>query len=306
MRFSKLRTFYQWVYQGISATERFGCRDGEKGVDGQNGRPGENGQYGQFWLIPRADIPQEVVQRSGELKALLGQTVQLVKNIWIEKQDPRTQISPTSNVPNNYTYLQSTERPQFRLEWAAPVPPGRLGVASAEIGVVVEASSGQAKIVLDIPGTLDYTESVKNGVEVATVTGGFSPSRVESFRIERVTSSNGKSQLVLVDEGDLRGLIPQSTIEVMLLTKQSASGLETPDYQRRNSVKFVISPNSTGLLSNNTNVEGNVYTLNVGSSFGMWLKPDYEAQYIVNVQQTTNSGAVYNQIENVEFRVGST
>lgn len=107
---------------------------------------------------------------------------------------------------------------------------------------------------------------------VASTEIGFSPSCVESFHIESVTSSNGKSQLVLVDEGNIRELIPQSTIEVTLLTKRSASGLETPDYQRRNSFKFVVSPNSTGLISNNINVEGNVYALNVGSSFGTWLK----------------------------------
>ena len=268
-------------------------------------RSGADGQLGEFRLIPRADIPQENIQRSGELKTFLGNTIQLAKNIWVERRDLRTQLNTASNIPNNYTYLQSTQRPQFRLEWSAEATPESLGVATTEISASVDVQNQQANIALNIPGTLDYTTTVENDVEVATITGGFSPTRVRSFRIENVSASDGDSQLILVDEGDIRGLIPRATIEVVLLTKQSASGLETPDYQRRHSEIFTISPTSTGLRNSDINVEGNRYTFNLGNSFRSWLKPNYDAAYEINIQQTTNSDAMYEQKETVEFQVSA-
>ena len=298
-------TAYEWVYQGVTDTARFRCRDGERGRNGEAGRSGTDGGYGQFRLVPRADIPEEITQRSGQLSTLLGQTVQLVKNVWVDRQDLRTQLNSASTVPSSYTYLRSTERPQFRLEWAADATPEGLGVADTTVSAAIATQSGQVNIALDIPGTLDYAKSVQNGVEVATVTGGFSPSRVSSFRVERVSADEGTSQLVLVDEGDIRGLIPQATIEVTLLTKQSASGLETSDYRARHSVTFTVSPNSVGLLNSNIEVAGNVYTLDLGAAFSAWLKAGYVAAYDINIQQTTNSGVVYDQQAEVEFQVGS-
>ena len=142
---------------------------------------------------------------------------------------------------------------------------------------------------------------MEGNVEVATITGGFSPSRVQSFRIEGVESGEDNSRLILVDEGDIRSLIPRSEIEVVLLTKQSASGLESPDYQERHRVDFVVTPTSTGLINRNITVEGNRYVLDLQRHFNAWLKPGYEARYRVNVQQTTNAGAVYEQSEEVDF-----
>ncbi|MGB3571069.1 MAG: hypothetical protein WBA01_03440, partial [Phormidesmis sp.] len=139
-------TAYEWVYQGVTDTARFRCQDGDRGGDGQAGRSGADGGYGEFRLVPRADIPEEITQRSGQLSALLGQNVQLVKNIWVERQDLRAQLNSASNVPNDYTYLRSTERPQFRLEWAADVTPASLGVADTEVSAAIALQSGQASV----------------------------------------------------------------------------------------------------------------------------------------------------------------
>ncbi|MGB3299390.1 MAG: hypothetical protein WBA76_14060, partial [Phormidesmis sp.] len=294
---------YRLVYKGISQTKQFHCKEGDRGTQGIDGQKGTDGRYGAFHLIPRADIPQETPQRKGELKALLGQTLELAKNIWVERQDLRGQLNPASNVPSSYTYLQSTERPKFRLEWTAAATPESLGVATAEVGAAVEVQSDRAVLAVDIPGTLDYTTSTQNEVEVANITGGFSPSRVKSFQIEGVTSTAGESQLVLVDKGNTRELLRNTKIEVTLLTKQSASGLATPDYRRRNSIVFDISPNSSKSLNTSLAIAGDVYMFNLGRSFGSWLKPGYEASYSINIQQTTRSGARYEQTQNIDFQV---
>ncbi|MEL7067769.1 MAG: hypothetical protein AAGN15_03840 [Cyanobacteria bacterium J06581_3] len=296
-------TAYRWVYQGVTQAERFHCRDGEDGTAGENGQTGRNGQYGSFRLIPRMDIPTESGARRGELGELIGRNLQLAKNIWVTRQDLRSKLNSASNIPSSYTFLKSTARPQFRLDWTAEATPESLGVATTEVGASVAVQGERASIVLDIPGTLDYTTAMEGDVEVATITGGFSPSRVQSFRIEGVETGEDSSRLILVDEGDIRGLIPRSEIEVVLLTKQSASGLESPDYQERHRVDFVVTPTSTGLINSNINVAGNRYMLDLQRYFDAWLKPGYEARYRVNIQQTTNAGAVYEQSEEIEFQV---
>ena len=69
---------------------------------------------------------------------------------------------------------------------------------------------------------------MENDVEVATITGGFSPSRVQSFRIEGVESDEGSSRLILVNEGDIRGLIPRTRC-VRALKLKASSKICTPD-----------------------------------------------------------------------------
>lgn len=290
---------YQVTYQGVSHTERFRCQDGERGSQGRDGQPGANGSYGEFWLIPQETIPQERAQHSGQLRDLLGQTTALVKNIWVPRQGLREVLHPASDIPDRYTYLQSTERPQYRLEWTADSSPAELDVDTTEVGASIQVSEGRANLEFDLPGTLDYTVTQQDGVDVVTLTGGFSPTRVKSFRVDSTTASEGESQLVLVDDGDLHGLLRKTVIEVTCLTKQSVSGLVTEDYRPRHTVSF----DTSALSSSSLNISDNVYTLDLSRQFGVWLKPNYDVAYDVSIQQTTNSGAVYTQAENVTFRV---
>jgi hypothetical protein len=161
----------------------------------------------------------------------------------------------------------------------------------------------RAVLTLDIPGTLDYRLSDRSGVQVAEITGGFSPSRVKSFELESVSAQAGDSKLVLVDQGDLRDLLPQTKIEIWLLTKQSASGLVTETYEPRHNATFYIRKGTEAVSFGDLAVSDNVYTFELGKRFRAWLKPGYDAMYKVEIQQTTNSGAVYTQIEEIPFQI---
>ena len=296
---------YDLRYAGVSRTEGFGCEDGDRGKSGTDGRDGVDGRYGSFRLIPRAEIPQERLEASGTLRAQLGQTVELVKNIWEEKMGLRALLSPVSNTPDGYTYLKSTERPKYRLEWAAAKTPESLGVADVGTSVTARSVGDRAVLDLDIPGTLDYILSEQSGVQVAKITGGFSPSRVESFELESVFAREGESELALVDKGDLRNLLTQTEIDVLLLTKQSASGLTTDTYQPRHNATFSVRKGVETIDFGNLNVVDNTYTFELGKRFRAWLKPGYDALYRVTIRQTTNSGAVYTQVEEVPFQVAA-
>ncbi|MFK8184417.1 MAG: hypothetical protein AB8B99_13675 [Phormidesmis sp.] len=302
-RHNRANTAYQWVYRGVTKTQKFNCNNGANGKEGRSGREGQDGQYGSFRLIPGTEVPRETTRYRSELNPLIGRTIQFSKNIWVERRNLRDLLSSGSNVPSRYTYLKNTLRPKLRLEWTAADTPENLGVADTEITANMVTQGEQPQIELDIPGTLDYTRTQESGIEVATITGGFSPSRVRSFRIDSVTASADENRLVLIDEGDTRALIPQINIEVTLLTKRSASGRETPNYQPRHSVNFTVSPGSTGLRSSSLNIAGNVYTIDLSSAFRAWLKPGNEASYVVNIQQTTNSGAIYTQRAETAFQV---
>ena len=294
---------YDLRYGGVAQVRSFGCQDGDHGKSGSNGRDGTDGDYGRFRLIPSGDIPQEQVEYSGSLSAQLGQTVELVKNIWEQKTGLRSLLSPTSNTPDSYTYLKSTERPKYRLEWAAADTPEKLGVVDVSTSVVARPVGDQVVLDLTIPGTLDYTLSDESGVKVAKITGGFSPTRVESFEVEKIFAKEGESELVLVDKGDLRNLLSETTIEIALLTKQSASGLASETYQPRHEATFYIRRGTEPIDSDNFSVVDNIYAFGLGKRFRPWLKPGYDALYRVNIHQTTNSGAIYTQTEEIPFQV---
>ncbi len=296
---------YELRYAGVSQTKRFGCKNGDRGQSGTDGRDGAKGRYGSFRLIPRADIPQEQLEYSGTLNMQLDQTVELVKNIWEERTGLRALLSPAADTPDSYSYLKSTERPKYRLEWAAAETPESLGVTDVSTGVVARSVGDRALLDLNIPGTLDYTLSEQSGVQVARITGGFSPDRVESFELESVFAKAGESKLVLIDKGDLRNLLPQTEIEISLLTKQSASGLTTDTYQPRHEATFYIRKGTEAIDFGNLNIVDNTYTFDLGNRFRAWLKPGYDALYRVKIQQTTNSGALYTQTEDVPFQVSA-
>lgn len=103
----------------------------------------------------------------------------MVKNIWVQKQDLSTLLNPTSDVSSTYTYLQATVRPQYRITWNAKSTPEDLGVNNTKVGAAIELEQNKAKINFQIPGTLEYGISQNKDIKVLTVTGGFSPSRLD-------------------------------------------------------------------------------------------------------------------------------
>ena len=85
-------------------------------------------------------------------------------------------------------------------------------------------------------------------------------------------------------------------------SKQSATGVVASDYVKRRTITFKIPPKlepSEGAI-----VNGNIYTLPVGRYCAPWLKADYNAAYGIVINQTTKSGAKYNQSIDMPFVVG--
>jgi hypothetical protein len=286
------RTYqYQLLYKGLVTSQHFFCQSGERGSSGRNGQIGRSGNYGKFFLIPQINIPEEIDRYTDSLKNLLDQSIELVKNIWVQRQGLSGLLHPSSDVPTNYTFLKSTERPQFRLEWAAEKTPEELGIEAIKVSATVQVESEQAKLSYEIPGTLDYTISNQGEMEVITVTGGFSPARLSQFELVNTTSGEAESELVLVDKGGRRELLQSTAIKVSCFTKQSASGVVTEDYQFRHSIDFEVTRG--GLLNNRLAISGNEYTLTLGQIFAPWLQSGYDVKYSIEIHQKTNSGATY-------------
>lgn len=292
---------YRWEYGGVYKTEHFQCQTGTAGQDGRDGKEGPSGQYGKVTLVPRADIPQEQVQYYAPLAELLGNKVDLVKNIWTQKSGLRGQLHPNSNVPDAYTYLQSTARLDYRIDWQASESPTVLEVSETPIGAKIQVQDGQGQLDFNLPGTLEYTLDQQGQLTVMTISGGFSPNRVRSFRVDELASQKRVGQLVLVDEGDVRSQLQNTQLKVTCLSKQSASGLQAETYQVRHSVEFRVPP--MGRSSDGVRVEKNVYTLNVQPFFRAWLKPGYDIQYQVEIKQMTKSNAVYTQTQIADLPV---
>lgn len=158
------------------------CQNGDLGQAGQTGHYGFPGDYGQFRLIPGEVIPTERVLHAGRIGDLVGQTTELVKNVWVERQDLRALLHPASDVPSSYTYLQSTERPRYRIEWAAAASPADLGLEDVAISASIALNGIQAQLTYLIPDTLDYTITSQSNIDVITITGGSSPETAASFR----------------------------------------------------------------------------------------------------------------------------
>ncbi|MEO1591933.1 MAG: hypothetical protein AAFU71_11660 [Cyanobacteria bacterium J06632_22] len=292
---------YDLRYQGLTTSQQFFCQAGESGRAGTAGRPGQGGQYGSFRLIPQPNIPQEVTRYTDSLQNLLGRPLQFVKNIWVPRQGLPSLLGPASDVPNDYTYLKSTERPQFRLDWAANEAPTVLGIENVDVTVAVEAFNEQARLTYDIPGTLDYTLDEQDGLNVLTVTGGFSPSRLGLFELVNHTTGVAESELTLTDGGSLRELLQSATLAVSCYTKQSASGAVSADYQFRHSITFDVT--RQGVSSGRVAIATDDYTLSLGPVFSPWLKDGYDVKYVIEIQQKTNSGAVYPQTVETAFQV---
>jgi hypothetical protein len=288
---------YRWEYGGVYKTDQYQCRVGRNGAAGQDGKEGTPGTYGKVTLIPRADIPQEQAVYYASLKTLLGNPVDLVKNLWVEKSGLRSQLNPSSKVADTYTYLDSTARFSYRMDWKAPTSPEQMNVSALQAGAGIKVEQGKAALEIELPGTLEYNRQQVGALNVVTITGGFDPARVKAVRIEEANAN----QLVLVDTGEVRSLLQGTRIKVTCLTKQSASGLISEMYQKRHSQDFFIPP--LGRPSDGAVVTDHTYRFSLKPFFSVWLKSGNDVQYQIEVQQTTKSGVIYRQNEAVSFQV---
>ncbi|HEY9705490.1 MAG TPA: hypothetical protein V6C58_23835, partial [Allocoleopsis sp.] len=179
--------------------------------------------------------------------------------------------------------------------------PQSLGVENVNIGAAISLNNGNPQVIFDVPGTLEYKISQSpNQVKILTITGGFSPERIEKFKIQEVTGSKENNQIVLIDEGKVRPLLKNMTIEIVASSKESPTGIiVSDDYQEKIRYKYDVSPRGflkTGITENN-----DIYTLTIGKQFYPWLRSGHNIRYQINITQTTKMGAVYTQQEQIEF-----
>ena len=296
----------EWLYRrtnkGVTQTEYYSCQRGRDGETSNNGRNGETGNYGKVTLVPRLDIPAEVTSDRTLLGTAIGKKVGLVKNIWVERSGLSRLLRPSSDISDRYTYLKDTARLFYRFDWTAKETPTALGVDRVEIGATVNVRNENAELEYQLPGTLEYQVIPESNIQVVKITGGFNPDRVSSFQLQKISGVGTDNQLILSDRGNVRELLKDTQIEVQCFSKQSATGVVASDYVKRRTITFKIPPKlepSEGAI-----VNGNIYTLPVGRYCAPWLKADYNAAYGIVINQTTKSGAKYNQSIDMPFVVG--
>jgi hypothetical protein len=306
--YSKVREYRQddWLYRrtnkGVTQTDAYSCQRGRDGATSDNGRNGATGNYGKVTLVPRLDIPAEMTSDRTPLATAIGKKVGLIKNIWVERSGLSRLLRASSEVADTYTYLKDTARLFYRFDWAAPETPVALGVDRVEIGATVNVRNEAATIDYQLPGTLEYQVIPENNLQVVKITGGFNPDRVKSFQLQKISGVGTENQLILSDRGNVRELLKDTQIEVQCFSKQSSTGVVASDYVKRRSITFKIPPKlqpSDGAIVND-----NIYTLPVGRYCSPWLKADNNAAYGVVINQTTKSGAKYNQSIDTSFVVG--
>jgi hypothetical protein len=301
---------YRRTYKGVTQSDYYSCKSGRDGAVSKDGSNGLTGSYGRITLVPRLDIPEEISNHRAPLATAIGKKVGLIKNIWVEKSGLSRLLRPSSDVADGYTYLQDTARLFYRIDWAASESPTALGIDRVDIGATVNVRNAIAEIQYKIPNTLEYqiipaTNSPANSSEnlqVVKITGGFEPSRLSSWEIQKISGIGNENQLILRDRGNIRELLKDTQIEVQCFSKQSATGIVSSDYQKRLSVTFKIPPKFAP--NNGAIATGDTYTLPVGRYCSPWLKSDYNAAYGVVIEQTTKSGAKYEQNIDSAFVVG--
>ncbi len=294
-----------WVYRSKkeqSSNASYSCQSGLDGLTSNNGLEGKTGLYGQITLVPRLDIPAEITSDRKPLGVAIGKKVGLIKNIWVERNGLTRLLRASSDVPDTYTYLKDTARLFYRFDWAAKETLVTLGVDRVEIGTKVNVRNENAEIEYQLPGTLEYQVIPENDLQVVKITGGFNPDRVSSFQLQTILGVGTDNQLILSDRGNIRELLKDTQIEVECFSKQSATGVVAGDYVKRRKVTFKIPPKLEP--SEGAKVNGNIYTLPVGRYCSPWLKADNNAAYGIVINQTTKSGAKYNQSIDSAFIVG--
>lgn len=292
---------FQWIYQGINHTKNFTCQSGDNGSNGRNGANGRNGRYGKFTLVPRKDIPAEQISYTNSLSSLLGQPIELVQNIWVEKSGLRLLLADGSNIPDLYTFLDHTVRLRYQVNWKANFTPESIGVENVNIGANINLNNGNPQVIFDVPGTLEYKISQSpDQVKVLTITGGFSPERIQKFKIKEVTGSKENNQLVVIDEGKARPLLKSMTLEIVASSKESPTGIiVSENYQEKLRYKYNIPPR--GLLKTGLTENNDLYTFAIGKQFYPWLRSGNNIRYDINITQVTKMGTVYTQQEQIEF-----
>ncbi len=294
-----------WVYRSkkeYSSSASYSCQSGRDGLTSSNGLEGKTGLYGKITLVPRLDIPAEITSDRKALGTAIGKKVGLIKNIWVERSGLTRLLRASSDVPDIYTYLKDTARLFYRFDWAAKETPTALGVERVEIGTKVNIRNENAELEYQLPGTLEYQVIPENDLQVVKITGGFNPDRVSSFQLQKISGVGTDNQLILSDRGNIRELLKDTQIEVECFSKQSATGVVAGDYVKRRKVTFKIPPKLEP--SEGAKVNGNIYNLPLGRYCSPWLKADYNAAYGIVINQTTKSGAKYNQSIDSAFVVG--
>lgn len=294
-----------WVYRSkkeYSSSSSYSCQSGSDGRTSSNGLEGKTGNYGQITLIPRLDIPAEIVSDRTPLGTAIAKKVVLIKNIWVERSGLTGLLRASSDAPDRYMYLKDTARLFYRFDWAAQETPTALGVDRVEIGAKVNIRNENAELEYQLPGTLEYQVIPEDNLQVVKITGGFNPDRVSSFQLQKISGVGNDNQLILSDRGNIRELLKDTQIEVECFSKQSATGVVAGDYVKRRKVTFKIPPKLEP--SEGAKVSSNIYTLPVGRYCSPWLKADYNAAYGIVINQTTKSGAKYNQSIDSTFVVG--
>ena len=294
-----------WVYRSKkehSSSSSYSCQNGLDGRTSSNGLDGKTGSYGQITLVPRLDIPAEMISDRKTLGVAIGKKVELIKNIWVERNGLSRILRASSDVPDTYTYLKDTARLFYRFDWGAKETPVALGVDRVEVGAKVNVRNEKAELEYQLSGTLEYQVIPENNLQVVKITGGFNPDRVSSFQLQKISGVGNDNQLILSDRGNIRELLKDTQIEVECFSKQSATGVIAGDYVKRRKVTFKIPPKLEP--SEGAKVNGSIYTLPVGRYCSPWLKADYNAAYGIVINQTTKSGAKYNQSIDSAFVVG--
>ncbi|MDX2256323.1 MAG: hypothetical protein NW214_12475 [Pseudanabaenaceae cyanobacterium bins.39] len=293
---------YRRTYKGITSTNSYSCRNGNNGRTGADGNLGAQGSYGRITLVPRLDIPAEILSDRALLSSAIGKQVPLIKNIWVERSGLSRLLHPSSNVSDRYTYLKDTAKLFYRFEWAASESPVALGIDRLEIGADAIVRNETAEIDYQIPNTVEYQILPMTGQnQVVKITGGFHPDRLSSFQLQTVSGSGTDGQITLSDRGNIRELLKETNINVQCLTKESATGVVSDNYVSRRNIIFKIPPKLPA--NNGAIVAGTNYSLPIGRFCSPWLRPNYQAAYQIAISQVTKSGAVYTQNLETQFVV---
>lgn len=284
---------YRWVYQGIVDQDFFSCEDGKRGRDGQDGQDGPDGEPGRVTLVPQWQIPQETHRRRSPIQGNLGQTFQLVRNLWVEKEGLRSRLHPASQVGDRYRFLAETRRQNYEIRWGATATPETLGIDQVAIEAYLDS---QHQVAFTVPGTLETTQTRQQDTTILTITNGFHPDRIGAFTLGAITPiPNQLPAMVLEDSGATRPLLKRLTLELSCATRQSASGITvTPDYRERNRRQITLPPTAIPPYSDLT-VDRHQYRIELGRHCAPWLKPGYDVEYRATIHQHTHSGQEYTQ-----------
>jgi hypothetical protein len=250
--------------------------------------------------VPRDSIPQAKTSHTDTIANLLNQEIELVKNIWVTKSALASLLHPTSQVPDQYTFLENTVRRKFELQWQAPQTMAELGVVEVGVETAIP-DDGKYNLIFGLPGTLETKTTSSGNKTILAITGGFNPNRVRAFQGAITTNDQQPlPQFTLEDRGQVKDLLKTMTIKVGCSTRQSATGLTvTPNYQERNTAEFLIVPRSRQQFG--LTITDHTYTIDMARYCASWLKPGYDVQYSAVIDQTTVSGVNYQQTIALKF-----